>query len=70
LLLLLAYTGLRWGEAVGLRVADLDILRRRASVSENAVQVGSQIIVGTTEAHKQRSVPLPEFLCRTWLGSA
>ena len=33
LVLLLAYTGLRWGEAIGLRVRDLDMLRRRASVS-------------------------------------
>jgi integrase len=60
--LLLAYTGLRWGEAVALRVADLDMLRRRATVSENAVQVGAQIHVGTPKAHKHRSVPLPEFL--------
>jgi integrase len=62
LLLLLAYTGLRWGEAIGLRVRDLDMLRRRATISENAVQSGSQIFVGTPKAHKQRSVPLPEFL--------
>ena len=40
LVLLLAYTGLRWGEAIGLRVRDLDMLRRRATISENAVQVG------------------------------
>ena len=62
LVLLLAYTGLRWGEAIGLRVRDLDMLRRRATIAENAVQVGSEIFVGTTKAHKQRSVPLPEFL--------
>jgi len=62
LVLLLAYTGLRWGEAIGLRVRDLDMLRRRATVSENAVQAGSEIFVGTTKGHKQRSVPLPEFL--------
>ena len=61
-LLLLAYTGLRWGEAIGLRVRDLDMLRRRATVSENAVQVGAQIHVGTPKAHKRRTVPLPEFL--------
>ena len=42
LLLLLAYTGLRWGEAIGLRVRDLDMLRRRATISENAVQSGSR----------------------------
>lgn len=62
LVLFLAYTGLRWGEAVGLRVRDLDMLRKRASISENAVQSGKQIFVGTPKAHKQRSVPLPAFL--------
>jgi integrase len=62
LVLLLAYTGLRWGEVVGLRVADLDMLRRRATVSENAVESGCDIIVGTPKTHKQRSVPLPAFL--------
>ncbi len=62
LVLLLAYTGIRWGEAVGLRVRDLDMLRRRATIAENAVQSGTQIHVGTPKAHKQRTVPLPEFL--------
>jgi integrase len=38
------------------------LLRRRATIAENAVQVGSEISVGTPKAHKQRSVPLPEFL--------
>lgn len=62
LVYLLAYTGLRWGEATALRVRDLDMLRRRAKVVENAVQVGSEIIVGTTKGHKARTVPLPAFL--------
>ncbi|MCV7251630.1 site-specific integrase [Mycobacterium hackensackense] len=62
LVLLLAYTGVRWGEAIGLRVGDLDMLRKRALIHENAVQSGGDIHVGTPKAHKQRSVPLPEFL--------
>jgi integrase len=62
LVLTLAYTGLRWGEVVGLRVSDLDLLRKRAVIHENAVQSGTSIHVGTPKAHKQRSVPLPEFL--------
>jgi integrase len=33
-----------------------------ATISENAVEVGSEIIVGTTKGHKLRSVPLPDFL--------
>jgi integrase len=62
LVLMLAYTGLRWGEAIGLRLGDLDLLRKRALIHENAVQSGTGIYVGTPKAHKQRSVPLPEFL--------
>lgn len=62
LVLLLAYTGARWGEAISLRLRDLDMLRRRVTISENAVQVGSLIVVGTPKAHKQRNFPLPEFL--------
>lgn len=59
---LLAYCGLRWGEAVGLRVSDLDMLRRRVNVSRNAVQVGADIAVGTTKSNKPRSIPIPRFL--------
>ncbi|CAN5237852.1 hypothetical protein BH09ACT1_BH09ACT1_06810 [soil metagenome] len=62
LVLLLAYTGLRWGEAVGLRVKDLDMLRRRINVTVNAVEVGSNIEVGTPKTHKKRSVPFPASL--------
>ena len=40
LVLVLAYCGLRWGEAVALRVGDVEFLRRRLNVSENAVQLG------------------------------
>ena len=36
--------------------------RQRATISENAVQTGKQIHVGTPKAHKQRTVPLPPFL--------
>lgn len=59
---LLAYTGLRWGEVVALRVDNIDIERRRLQVDENAVMVGGEIIVGTPKTHKRRSVPFPEFL--------
>jgi integrase len=37
LVLLLAFCGLRWGEAIALRVRDVEFLRRRLMVSENAV---------------------------------
>lgn len=62
LLLILGYTGLRWGEAVGLRVRDVDLHRRRLNVERNAVEVGSRIEVGTPKSHKRRTVPFPAFL--------
>jgi integrase len=49
LVLVLAYTGIRWGEAVGLRVRDVEFLRRRLNVNENAVQLGVNHAVGPTK---------------------
>lgn len=62
LVLMLAYCGLRWGEATGPRVKHLDMLKRRLMIEENAVQVGSVIEVGTPKNHKKRTVPFPRFL--------
>lgn len=62
LVLMLAYTGLRWGEATGLRIKHLDMARRRVRVQENAVNVGGRIVVGTPKSHEARSVPFPAFL--------
>jgi integrase len=62
LVLTLAYTGIRWGEAIGLCVRDVAFLRRRLSVSVNAVQLGVDHAVGPTKGRKARSVPVPEFV--------
>ncbi|PJJ62171.1 tyrosine-type recombinase/integrase [Compostimonas suwonensis] len=66
----LAYTGLRWGEATGLPVRDVDPLRRRLTVNENAVNVGGRIIVGTPKSHEVRSVPFPAFLASLLAGES
>ncbi|TFB87423.1 site-specific integrase [Cryobacterium algoricola] len=62
LVLVLAYCGLRWGEAIGLEVRDLDLARRRINIYRNAVEVGGRIEVGSPKSSKRRSVPFPEFL--------
>lgn len=62
LILILGYCGLRWGEAIGLRVKDLDMTRDRINVTVNAVEVDGVIEVGTPKTHKQRSVPFPKLL--------
>jgi integrase len=58
----LAYTGLRWGEATGLRLRDVDLTRRRVTVYENAVLVNGHIHVGSPKTHRTRAVRYPDFL--------
>jgi len=58
----LAYTGLRWGEAAALRVGRVDVLRGRLRVVEAVVDVNGQMIFGSPKSHQARSVPLPRFL--------
>lgn len=77
LVLLLGYVGLRWGEAIALRVMDFDATKRRLTIRRNAVLVGGQWRVGTPKTHKARSVILPAPLaarvaieCRSKLPAA
>lgn len=70
LVLVLAYCGLRWGEATGLRVKHLDMLRRRFLIEENAVQVGSVIEVGTPRTIRSGRCPFRGSWGSSWPGSA
>ena len=40
----LAYTGIRWGEAAALRVGRVDLQRRRLSIDEATSEVGGEVI--------------------------
>jgi integrase len=53
---------LRWGEAIVLRVRDVEFLKRRLTMSENDVQLGADHAVGQTKRRKARSVPVPGFV--------
>lgn len=64
IILVLAYTGLRWSELVGLRVKHIDFTRRRIRISDNAVEVHGVIHVGTTKSNKPRFVPAPTFVLK------
>ncbi|MGH3459585.1 tyrosine-type recombinase/integrase [Aeromicrobium sp.] len=59
---LLAYTGLRWGEATALQVKRLDLIRRRLEVVRTAVDLGREVGYGTPKTHQRRSVPIPRSL--------
>lgn len=58
----LAYTGIRWGELVALRVRHVNFLRRRFAIEENAPTSRGRITVGTPKTHERRSVGFPAFL--------
>ncbi|WP_153002070.1 site-specific integrase [Leucobacter chromiiresistens] len=46
----------------GLHVEHVDAVKRRVSVVQNAVTVGSFVEVGTPKTHEARTVPFPDFL--------
>jgi integrase len=62
LILVLAYCGIRWGEAVALRVRHCDEVRKRLLVIDNAVQLGVDHAVGDPKDDEPREVPVPKFV--------
>jgi integrase len=62
LVLTLSYAGIRWGEAVALKVRHCDEVRRRLLVMDNAVQLGVDHAVGDPKDDEPREVPVPRFV--------
>jgi integrase len=58
----LAYTGMRWGEAAAVRVRRLDLMKRRIEVVHTAVELNGEMTYGTPKTHQRRSVPVPRSL--------
>jgi integrase len=60
LVLVAAYTGLRWGELAGLRVRRVDLLHGRITVAEQLLEVRGRLAVGPPKTGAgQRMVTLP-----------
>ena len=62
LVLVLGYTGLRWGEAAALRGRRMDLLRGRIEVAESVTDVNGRMIFGSPKSHARRWVPILRFL--------
>lgn len=61
--LILAFTGLRFGELTGLNVEDVDVDARRIRVRRSITQVGGRLVEGNPKSDAgRRSVPIPERL--------
>jgi len=62
LILVLAYTGIRWGETAALRVRDIEFAKARLHIAQNAVEVHGVIHLGTPKSTHGRLVPVPRFV--------
>jgi integrase len=63
IVVVLAYTGLRWSELVGLRVKDVDLIARRLYVRRAAPEVEGRIVIGPPKTRAGiRTVPLPQVV--------
>lgn len=62
LILLLGFCGLRWGEATGLLVRDVDFENRRIRIGRSATWVGSEVRTGTPKSNTPRQVGMPNLV--------
>jgi integrase len=63
LVLLDCWTGLRIGEVVALTIGDIDVVRRRVTVSKSMTETEGYLELGTTKTDAGvRVVPLPSWL--------
>ncbi|WP_329315443.1 tyrosine-type recombinase/integrase [Streptomyces sp. NBC_01262] len=58
LLLLAAYTGLRWGEISAVTVGAVDLAARRVSVRQAYKKTRGRLVVGMPKTHERRKVPI------------
>lgn len=59
LVLVLSYSGIRFGEAAALRRSHCDLDGSRLHIYESLAEVAGQLHFGTTKTHRQRVVALP-----------
>lgn len=60
--MLLGWSGLRWGEAVALRGGRVDQAKRRVRVTEAVAEVGGRLEWGAPKTHETRTVVVPRFI--------
>ncbi|AXQ65154.1 integrase [Gordonia phage Schmidt] len=59
IVMLLAYSGLRWGEMAALRPRDCNLDRGRLHITRSASKVNSRSVIGSTKTWEQRTVAVP-----------
>ncbi|MRH88049.1 tyrosine-type recombinase/integrase [Nocardia sp. SYP-A9097] len=59
IVMLLAYSGMRWGEMAALRPRDVDLERRRIRILRSASKVNSRSVIGSPKTWEIRTVAIP-----------
>ncbi|WP_051165467.1 tyrosine-type recombinase/integrase [Nocardia testacea] len=62
LVYVLAYCGLRFGEAAALRVTDVNVLRSRLRIHRSVTQVNGHMVFSAPKNGKARDVVMPKFV--------
>ncbi|WP_052707571.1 tyrosine-type recombinase/integrase [Streptomyces rubellomurinus] len=63
LILFLAYTGVRWGEATAVQIKHVDLKSRRVRIAQTwGSDKGKLYLEDSPKNHERRSVPIPAFL--------
>jgi len=62
LILVLAFCGLRLGEAAALTVERIDFDRRRIHIARSLADVNGKLYFGPPKTHEDRYVPMPNFV--------
>ncbi len=65
---IMAYTGVRFGEATELRVKDVNLVTRRLHVRRAVSDVRGRLVVGPPKSGEAREIPIPEFLISALSG--
>ncbi len=65
--LVAVYTGLRWGELAGLRVPDIDMLRRRLTVRSALIEATGEVprLGAPKSTASERTISLPKIVIET-----
>ncbi|MDH6138427.1 integrase [Kitasatospora sp. GP30] len=65
LILFLAYTGVRWGEATAVQIKHVDLKTRRVRIAQAwGSDKGKLYLEDSPKNHERRSVPIPAFLVK------
>ena len=62
LILVLAYGGIRWAEAVGLRLGRVNLLRRRIEITETLSEVNGKLYAVPPKTWESRTIAIPRFV--------